>query len=208
MKNNEAIRIAIAETSVIIRGGLTAALKRLPNVKVQPIELLSVEALSDCLRTQYPEMLIVNPTFGDYFDVNSLQETAGKKIRLIALVTSFVDASLLTKYDESISIFDDLDILSKKIHGLLNLASEEEELDNQETLSQREKEIVVCVVKGMTNKEIAENLFLSIHTVITHRRNISKKLQIHSAAGLTIYAIVNKLVTLNDVKIYNLQRML
>ena len=201
MKNNEAIRIAIAETSVIIRGGLTAALKRLPNVKVQPIELLSVEALSDCLPTQYPEMLIVNPTFGDYFDVNKFrEETAGKKIRLIALVSSFVDASLLTKYDESISIFDDLDILSKKIHGLLNLASEEEELDNQETLSQREKEIVICVVKGMTNKEIAENLFLSIHTVITHRRNISKKLQIHSAAGLTIYAIVNKLVTLNDVK--------
>ena len=192
MKNNEAIRIAIAETSVIIRGGLTAALKRLPNVKVQPIELLSVEALSDCLRTQYPEMLIVNPTFGDYFDVNKFrEETAGKKIRLIALVSSFVDASLLTKYDESISI---------KIHGLLNLASGEEELDNQETLSQREKEIVICVVKGMTNKEIAENLFLSIHTVITHRRNISKKLQIHSAAGLTIYAIVNKLVTLNDVK--------
>ena len=191
MKNNEAIRIAIAETSVIIRGGLTAALKRLPNVKVQPIELLSVEALSDCLRTQYPEMLIVNPTFGDYFDVNKFrEETAGKKIRLIALVSSFVDASLLTKYDESISIFD----------GLLNLASGEEELDNQETLSQREKEIVICVVKGMTNKEIAENLFLSIHTVITHRRNISKKLQIHSAAGLTIYAIVNKLVTLNDVK--------
>ncbi len=201
MKNNEAIRIAIAETSVIIRGGLTAALKRLPNVKVQPIELLSVKALSDCLRTQYPEMLIVNPTFGDYFDVNKFrEETAGKKIRLIALVSSFVDASLLTKYDESISIFDDLDILSKKIHGLLNLASGEEELDNQETLSQREKEIVICVVKGMTNKEIAENLFLSIHTVITHRRNISKKLQIHSAAGLTIYAIVNKLVTLNDVK--------
>lgn len=200
MKNNEAIRIAIAETSVIIRGGLTAALKRLPNVKVQPIELLSVEALNDCLRTQYPEMLIVNPTFGDYFDVNKFrEETAGKKIRLIALVTSFVDASLLSKYDESISIFDDLDILSKKIHDLLNLASEEE-VDSQEALSQREKEIVICVVKGMTNKEIAENLFLSIHTVITHRRNISKKLQIHSAAGLTIYAIVNKLVTLNDVK--------
>ena len=203
MKNNEVIRIAIAETSVIIRGGLTAALKRLPNAKVQPIELLSAEALHDCLRTQCPEMLIVNPTFGDYFDVNKFrEETAGKKIRLIALVTSFVDASLLTKYDESISIFDDLDILSKKIHGLLNLASEEEELDNQETLSQREKEIVVCVVKGMTNKEIAENLFLSIHTVITHRRNISKKLQIHSAAGLTIYAIVNKLVELQDIKEY------
>ena len=98
------------------------------------------------------------------------------------------------------SLFDDLERLSKKISGLLNVPSEEEDLENQDALSQREKEIVICVVKGMTNKEIAEKLFLSIHTVITHRRNISKKLQIHSAAGLTIYAIVNKLVTLNDVK--------
>ena len=201
MKNNEVIRIAIAETSVIIRGGLTAALKRLSNVKVQSIELLSVEALNDCVRTQYPDMLIVNPAFGDYFDVGKFRdETSGKRIRVIALVTSFVDASLLSKYDESISIFDDLEILSKKIAGLLNMVSEEEETDSQDALSQREREIVICVVKGMTNKEIAEKLFLSIHTVITHRRNISKKLQIHSAAGLTIYAIVNKLVALSDVK--------
>ena len=201
MKNNEVIRIAIAETSVIIRGGLTAALKRLPNVKVHPIELLSIEALHDCVRTQCPDMLIVNPAFGDYFDIGKFrEETSGKKIRVIALVTSFVDASLLSRYDESISIFDDLERLSKKISGLLNVPSEEEDLENQDALSQREKEIVICVVKGMTNKEIAEKLFLSIHTVITHRRNISKKLQIHSAAGLTIYAIVNKLVTLNDVK--------
>ena len=199
MKSNEVVRIAIAETSVIIRGGLTAALKRLPNVKVQPIELLSVEALHDCVRTQCPEMLIVNPAFGNYFDVAKFREEISNRIHLIALVTSFVDASLLGKYDESISIFDDLDILSRKIAGLLNVASEEE-MDNQDTLSQREKEIVICVVKGMTNKEIAEKLFLSIHTVITHRRNISKKLQIHSAAGLTIYAIVNKLVELSEVK--------
>lgn len=201
MKNSEAVRVAIAETSVIVRGGLTAALKRLANIKVQPIELLSVEALHDCLRTQCPEMLIVNPTFGGYFDVARFrEEVSGKRVRLIALVTSFVDASLLSKYDESVSIFDDLDTLSKKLGGLLNMGEDEEETDNPETLSQREKEIVVCVVKGMTNKEIAEKLYLSIHTVITHRRNISKKLQIHSAAGLTIYAIVNKLVALSDVK--------
>ena len=98
-----------------------------------------------------------------------------------------------------ISIFDDLETLSNKIIRLQNIVPDDEG-DGQETLSQREKEIVICVVKGMTNKEIAEKLFLSIHTVITHRRNISKKLQIHSAAGLTIYAIVNKLVELSDVK--------
>lgn len=202
MKNSDVVRIAVAESSVIVRSGLALALKRLPNIKIQPIELLSVEALNDCLRTQYPNILIVNPAFGDYFDVSRFkEETAGKNIRVVALVSSFVDASLLAKYDESISIFDDLETISGKINKLqhIDILAEEEE-DTQETLSQREKEIVICVVKGMTNKEIAENLFLSIHTVITHRRNISKKLQIHSAAGLTIYAIVNKLVTLNDVK--------
>ncbi len=70
----------------------------------------------------------------------------------------------------------------------------------REVLSQREKEIIVCVVKGMTNKQIAEQLFISTHTVITHRRNIASKLQIHSPAGLTIYAIVHKLVDIDDVK--------
>lgn len=199
MKNNETIRVAVAESSVIIRSGLTLALKRLPNLKIQPVELLSVEALHDCLRTQYPDILVVNPTFGDYFDVNRFrEETSGKGIRVVALVSSFIDASLLSKYDDSISIFDDLEALTDKITRLQNIVPDEE--DGQEALSLREKEIVICVVKGMTNKEIAEKLFLSIHTVITHRRNISKKLQIHSAAGLTIYAIVNKLVELDDVK--------
>ena len=69
-----------------------------------------------------------------------------------------------------------------------------------EPLSTREKEIIVCVVKGMTNKQIADTLCISAHTVITHRRNIAAKLQIHSAAGLTIYAIVNKLVELSEIK--------
>lgn len=200
MRNKETIRIAVAETSVIIRSGLTVALKRLPDLKVQPVEILSVEALQDCLRTQYPDILVVNPTFGDYFDVARFrEETVGKNIRLVALVSSFIDSALLSKYDDSFSIFDDLGTLADKIGRLQNI-EKEEETDSQETLSQREKEIVVCVVKGMTNKEIAESLFLSIHTVITHRRNISKKLQIHSAAGLTIYAIVNKLVELSEVK--------
>ena len=52
----------------------------------------------------------------------------------------------------------------------------------------------------MTNKEIADRLYLSVHTVNTHRRNIARKLEIHSIAGLTIYAIVNKLVKLDEVK--------
>ncbi len=69
-----------------------------------------------------------------------------------------------------------------------------------EALTEREKDIIRCVAKGMPNKEIADTLNLSIHTVTTHRRNLSSKLQIHSPAGLTIFAILNKLVSLEEVK--------
>ena len=67
-------------------------------------------------------------------------------------------------------------------------------------LSDREKDIVCCVARGLANKEIATQLCLSVHTVTTHRRNISNKLNIHSAAGLAIYAIIHKLVDLSEVK--------
>jgi len=73
--------------------------------------------------------------------------------------------------------------------------------ENTEELSQREKDVVVALVQGMTNKEIADHLCISINTVITHRRNIARKLQIHSPSGLTIYAIVNNLVDISNVKI-------
>jgi len=72
--------------------------------------------------------------------------------------------------------------------------------EKTESLTDREIEILSSVVKGLTNKEIAQKLFLSTHTVISHRRNITRKLEIHSTAGLTIYAIVNKLVSLDEIK--------
>lgn len=73
--------------------------------------------------------------------------------------------------------------------------------DQTDALSSREKDVVICLVQGMSNKEIAEHLFISVNTVITHRRNIARKLQIHSLAGLTIYAIVNNLIDITSVKL-------
>ncbi len=72
---------------------------------------------------------------------------------------------------------------------------------NQDSLSDREKDVIVALVQGMANKEIADHLCISVNTVITHRRNIARKLQIHSPAGLTIYAIVNDLVDISSVKL-------
>lgn len=72
--------------------------------------------------------------------------------------------------------------------------------EDAETLSDREQEVVVSLVQGMSNKEIADHLSISLNTVTTHRRNIARKLQIHSPAGLTIYAIVNGLIDISQVK--------
>ena len=96
--------------------------------------------------------------------------------------------------DSPTQISDTIDQLLQSEPSAAPLASD------SQTLTPREREIIICVVKGMTNKEIAGQLYLSTHTVITHRRNISKKLQIHSPSGLTIYAIMNKLVELEDIK--------
>ena len=73
--------------------------------------------------------------------------------------------------------------------------------EGSEALGEREKDVIVALVQGMTNKEIADHLCISVNTVITHRRNIARKLQIHSPAGLTIYAIVNNLVDISSVKL-------
>ena len=195
MNNNVSVKIAVAETSVIIRSGLTTVLKRLPNLNVMPIEVSSPESLQSYIHLHTPDILIVNPAFGGWFDLPAFKVENGKvETKYLALVCSVIDSNSLKEYDDHLSICDDPETIATKINQLLCTDDEEEKE------SEQEKEIITCVVKGMTNKAIADQLYLSIHTVITHRRNIARKLQIHSPAGLTIYAIVNKLVELQDIK--------
>lgn len=199
--SNHVINVVIAEASVIIRSGLAMALKRLPNMRIQPIEVLNPTALDDCLMTQHVDILIVNPAFGNFFDVDKFKsDESNRAIFVLALVSGHVNSDLLLKYDATISIFDEIDNIATKLSTLQTVNEGDGKESDEDVLSQREKEIVICVVKGMTNKAIADKLFLSIHTVVTHRKNISRKLQIHSISGLTIYAIVNKLIALDEVK--------
>ena len=128
-----------------------------------------------------------------------LREAAGNDLKVVAIEITPLDRQARSLYDETISIVEDVPSMVSKIRSLAY--SPDENPSDKEPLSQREKEIIVLVVKGMTNKEIAERLFLSVHTVMTHRRNIARKLEIHSATGLTIYAIVNHLVDLTEINL-------
>lgn len=96
--------------------------------------------------------------------------------------------------------------LEERVGSKRNLSSQKnlpKEEPTAERLSEREKEIIKWVACGFSNKEIADKLFLSVHTVTTHRRNLSAKLDIHSPAALTIYAIINRLVNLDDITKYS-----
>ena len=192
------MKIAVAEPSVIIRSGLLSVLGRLATLNIQILEIAEIAQLGSALCRQKPDMLIVNPALLGVFSLQKIKSEAGcLPMKCIALQYSVTDSSTLKAYDQTISIYDTAEQIKEKLRSVCNSRDGEA---SQELLSAREKEIIVGVVKGLTNKQIAERLFISAHTVITHRRNIAAKLQIHSPAGLTIYAIVNKLVELNDVK--------
>ena len=180
------LKIAVAESSQIIRSGLLAVLKRLPGLNVSVVEIAD------------PDILIVNPALPGLFSLQRIRHESGcETMKCVALQCALADALSLRIYDETISLYDTAEQIRLKLSRLAN--RDEKPESRRDLLSPREKDVVVCVVKGMTNKQIAERLCLSAHTVITHRRNIAGKLQIHSPAGLTIYAIVNKLVELDEI---------
>jgi len=124
--------------------------------------------------------------------------TSGNTMRL----TDILEDLRLCNRDLNLHTLLEDKILVPKIKQLEKKNPHEEPKASNETeeLSEREKDIVRSVAKGLSNKEIADEHFISIHTVITHRRNISRKLSIHSSAGLTVYAILNNLVDIEELR--------
>lgn len=119
---------------------------------------------------------------------------------LFSLYNSEADLRAHCEMENSL-FFPAVQILEENVANQTYVPEQTKEEDEANALSEREKEIVACIVQGMTNKEVASQLFISINTVLTHRKNITRKLDIHSVSGLTIYAIVNGIVRLDDVKL-------
>lgn len=190
------IKVAIAESSDVIRAGIISMLKSM-NFQIFFVEIKNLQQLRQSFAHHNFDILILNPILTGFSSPQQLKKEFRKSgIKIIALQSVLCENSLLSQYDESISIFDS----SEQIISKLKKAISSPDTDiSTECLSSREKEIVGLVVKGLSNKQIAQKLNLSIHTVITHRRNVSTKLDIHSTSGLTIYAIVNKLIEIDDI---------
>lgn len=161
-------------------------------------EVVTFSDLSEQVDRISPDILFVNTSLLGLYSLTRFRTDCGiESLKIVAVQSSLSDGVVLQGYDGTISLYDSEEQIKELIKQIVG---DSEQRDPKRELSSREKEIIVCVVKGMTNKLIADELSLSTHTVISHRRNIAAKLQIHSSSGLTIYAIVNKLVNLSDIK--------
>lgn len=191
--------LAVAETSYIIRKGLVYVLSQLSIVS-KVVEIKEMEDINYQLDIIRPDAVLINPMLLGHTSKQDIKQQLklDKDISVIALVYNMIDERFYRSYDAVIQINDSEAKIEEILTNVLNKEKKSE--SEQDDLSDREKEILVCIVKGMSNKEIAEYRNISIHTVITHRRNIARKLEIHSVSGLTIYAIINKLVDIEEIK--------
>ena len=197
MSNTKKV-LAVAETSYIIRKGLVYVLSQLSSVG-KVVELKEMENISYQIDILQPDAVLINPMLLGHTRQDIRQQlNLGKQTAIIALVYNLIDEQFYRSYDAVIRINDSESKIESTLLNCLN--KDQDSSSDQEELSDREKEILVSVVKGMSNKEIAEYHNISIHTAITHRRNITRKLKVHSISGLSIYAIINKLVDISEIK--------
>lgn len=188
------LKCMVVESSDLLYAGLVSMLGQI-RAGIQVVRVQDVSRLREQIKREQPDILFINPLYGGGETPSKIKTTTDRPDLLcVAFLTDLASLSVAAEYDAQIGIYDSFEQIRDKMEALSPKGEEEEK-----TLSQREKEIVTYVVKGLTNKQIADKLFLSQHTVVTHRRNIASKLNIHSSAGLTVYAIASKLVRLEDI---------
>lgn len=189
------INIGIAINSPIIYNGLCSVIDGVPDCNVNVVNA-SDQDFAQLIGRRLVSVLIVDPLISSVEEISELKKAADGRVKFAAIYHSALPPQFIKVFDESISIYDDADTIKATIKKLAAVSTMPQ---SQRELTQREQEIVKCVVRGMSNKEIANQVNLSVNTVMTHRRNIAAKLQIHSPAGLTIYALVSKLVKLDEI---------
>ena len=112
---------------------------------------------------------------------------------IIGMQSAIVDGSMLRRFQAVATLYTTDEELHRMIIEAVDMLAEHNFSESHE-LSERERDVLVLVAKGLTNKEIASELNISPHTVISHRKNIVHKTGIRSVAGLTVYAVLNKFI--------------
>lgn len=194
-------RIIIIEPSTIVFAGLQSIIERM-HIAESIYHVTELDTITQKLAQLRADIIIVNTAvfgFHKNLSIKSIFKDC-THASIIAFVSQYSDSQFLKQFDDIIDIYDDAQTISAKIRHII----EQDTIDITETdsteLSEREQEVLIAVVKGLINKEIASTLNISIHTVMSHRKNITRKTGIKSISGLTVYALFNNLIKQEDVQ--------
>lgn len=191
-------KIVLGEESAIIALGFAKILESSALFEVVA-HTERFEKLEEKVAIIKPDVVVVNPMMSGAVRGDSAINTFENSC-VVALIYNYVEQNILKQYHGTIDIGDSRQEIENKLKdAIAQLDSKESEKRNSYELSDRETDVLVAVAKGMQNKEIADMLNISIYTVISHRKNIVAKTGIKSVAGLTVYALINNLISESDV---------
>jgi len=198
--------VLIVEPSEIIFEGLRSLLEEAGGFNVlSPMhDALSLEERLPVIR---PDILILNPTLLSAVPRQSqtasprqlLNSIAAQRpaMPVIALLYQYVESSLLEVFQYQLDIRCGRSVMLSLLNNSVKSESlkekEQPEVSENYELSERETDVLVLVAKGCSSKEIADILHISVHTVNSHRKNITHKTGIKSVAGLAVYAMIHNL---------------
>lgn len=195
MEKKNKYKILLIEPSEIVSAGMQAIIARQPEFTIA--QTITNPGYYNAQNSDI-DIIIINPAVVDYNERLNIRSYFGKEsVTIVALTQESYEENVLRQYNGCIGIYDSAQRIVQKLKSAVEEATQTPKSDINE-LSTRERDILTAVAKGKTNKEIADEFNISIYTVISHRRNISQKLGINSIPGLTVYAIMNKLVDMTD----------
>ncbi len=193
----KSVQLVIFTESYVINKGLEFIFKKIRGLTVIDVVDNEQDLLNSINNKQVNFILASNTMFIRSANLKKIYKTDNEKSW--GLINTRDDIlKEFYNFDLVLSIFDsELDTI--RIIQDYSLKISEPSDESEQFLSKREKEILKHVAIGLTNSQIAEKLFISQHTVVTHRKKITSKLGIKTISGLTVYAILNNLIGISDV---------
>ena len=192
-------RVAIVEPSPIVAEGLASLLASCDDMEVVSVSR-SLRSWVEYGAMHKADVVVVGSQLLCALTQPlrvAVEELQG--VTVVMLSTTVCDEEVLRWVDGVVNIYDDGQALARKLRAALDKDAANQYSDSHD-LSERERDVLILVAKGMANKEIADRLNISIHTVMSHRKNITHKTGIKSVAGLTVYALLNNLLDQSDVE--------
>ncbi len=201
MTTNEKKKIILITPSKIVARGLNGILNDYGDFRMEAILSDISRENESVLKNTSVDIIIIDTGLWGYSSRRQFRSLISEysDAAVIGVNTLSLDEESKKLYDDIFSIYDSPSVIINKLRSA-NTSEREQSEQNKNELSLREQEILVCVAKGMLNKEIADKYNLSIHTVITHRKNITRKTGIKTVAGLTVYALLNNLIDPNSIE--------